>query len=204
MKIIYLSMVTLAMILASCGAEESSDKDQEAVESVNNTVELEEETQEVVNSFIISEGTVGIFVVGREVPQMPKELKIRQSEDLNNVIFNQLEDVVKLIMNHDAGGEHPEDKVIEEMMVLSGYYETAEGVMVGTTVEEFIEKLDDAKIYFSNVINELYIETPAYPKVQFIMSVEDYEGKIKKNQEKESLSLGDLVFGAKIKKIRVY
>lgn len=205
MKTVYYSIVPLCLIFVSCGAEETSESNEVVVDEVVNTIV--EEPDEVVNSFVISEGTVGIFVVGREVPDLPKELKMRkftEEDEQHNVIFNQLEDVVELIMNQDVGGIHHEDKVVEEMMVLSGYYETAEGLAVGSTVEDFIEKAENAKVYYSNVIQEIYLESPIYPNIQFIIAKSNYEGKLSKNSEKEELSLSDLVFGATIEKIRVY
>ena len=204
-----------AVLLVSCGGETSEEVVNEMNE-VSSEIVPEAVQEEVVNSFLLESKKVGLFSIGQEVPELPKELKIRQyteteqtdegpgEELLHNVIFNQLEDVIELIMDHQMGDKHHEDKNIEEMLVLSNYYETAEEIGVGSTIEEFQEAYPDAELWYTYVSDRYVAETTALPGVQFMFDEKDCIKKPNVNGDQNMMKFEHFKEGAKISKIRVF
>lgn len=204
--------VFTALLMTSCGGEEATEESSET-ETTETVEEVEEE--EIVNSFSISENVVGIFEIGASVPEkLPAELSMRQFveeedaegviiEHTHNVIFNQLEDVVELIMDQGSG-EHHEDKVIEEMYVLSNYYETDEAISVGSSVEEFQLAYPDATAWYSSELDMYFVESESVLGAQFMVVSEDVAKPAKGKSDMEEMDFEDFVPEAKIVKIRMY
>jgi hypothetical protein len=209
-KLAYL--VFIIPMCISCGGEAEEETSEE--ETSEEVVE-EEIVEEVVNSVLIESGSVGIFKIGEAVPTLPEELSLRhfnevdvniegeEMEHKHNVIFNILEDVVELIMDHTSG-EHHEDLHIEEMYVLSNYYATEEGITIGTSIEDFTAEFPDYKIWYSRVGNEYVIETEAYRNMYFLLSADDCTKEVSGNKDMEELKITDFNEEAKIKKIRLF
>ncbi|MFT4600527.1 MAG: hypothetical protein ACI857_000701 [Arenicella sp.] len=208
-------LITPLFFMFSCGSAEEGDSEVSAEDVVTEEV-IVEEVPEVINSFLLETKAAGIFIIGEEVPDLPDGLKMRHfveaelseegpGEELtHNVIFNQLEDVVELIMDHQMSEEHHEDKDILEMWVLSNYYETADAISVGSTIEEFEAAYPDAKVWYTYVSDRFILETEALPDVQFLLNAGDYMKTPKGNSDMEMMRLEDFEVGSKIVKIRMY
>jgi hypothetical protein len=204
------------LFLCSCGSDEQLENETDQVDSISEEVVEVNEEHEVVNSYQLETKAVGIFMIGQEVPKLPEDLKMRHfveaelteegpGEELtHNVIFNQLEDVVELIMDHQMTEEHHEDKDILEMWVLSNYYETAEGIGVGSTIEEFERVYPDVEVWYTYVSGRFIMETETLPDVQFMLSEDNYMKTPSAHADMEILKLEDFESGSKISKIRVY
>ncbi|MEO9533606.1 MAG: hypothetical protein ABJG68_01300 [Crocinitomicaceae bacterium] len=202
------------LFLVSCGGEVAEEVTNEVEDVVDDVVEQIEEP-EVLNSYLLESKNVGIFSIGQEVPNLPDELKMRQfleteqteegpGEELtHNVIFNQLEDVVELIMDHQSDEEHHEKK-IEEMWVLSPYYETSEEIGVGSTIEEFQAAYPDAEVWYTYVSDRYVVETPTLVDVQFILNPTDCIKTPSMNTDQNMMKFEHFAEGAKIQKVRVY
>lgn len=210
MKRLVFSILSAA-ILISCGEAEDTD---ETVESIDTTNQVEKPV-ELVNSFVLEEGKAGIFEIGKEVPKrLPEELSMRQFikeevdlegktvEHMHNVIFNQMEDILELIMN--KSGEHHEDKRIEEIMVLSEYYETADQVSVGSTVEEFQVVYNDATAWYSKSLNAYVLETETILGTQFLLDLSACKKKPSGTTDMIKVDFNKFAEGSTIKKIRIY
>lgn len=201
-------------LVFSCGSPEE-EVTEELVDEVTEDL-VEDEPEEVINSIVISSKNVGLFTVGAEVPNLPSELKIRQfvareesegelgPELTHNVIFNQLEDVLELIMDHQMDDEHHEDKNIQEMLVLSNYYETAKGIGVGSSIEDFQEAYPDAHIWYTYVSDRYILETDEIQDVQFYLDGADCNITPTGETDAEDIDLIDFNVGSKIQKIRVF
>ena len=143
----YILILVMAMIvLTSCDKEETANTINIERETVDQTVSENSEWEiGSEHSRLIQTMQVGHFRIGETVPEnSPSDLMMRRflEDDLNyegqeithvhNVLFNQIEDVLELIMERTETAYH-EDKLIEEMVVLSDYFKTAEGISIGST-----------------------------------------------------------------------
>lgn len=213
MKRLVLSAVAF-LLLVACGGQDVSEETTETTEvtSQEEKVIIEEAP---VNSIILSENIVGIFELGKEVPSsIPSELSMRQFteevkssdgqvvEHVHNVVFNQLEDLVELTMNQT--GEHHEDKLIQEMLVLSNYYETAEGIAVGSTIEDFQAAYGDATAWYSKTLDAYLLETESILGTQFILDASACSKKPGGSTDLIKMNFNKFTEGSKIAKIRVY
>ncbi len=212
MKKIFYSALILPLFVA-CGGD--SEHEEASDENSVDTIEVAEDMNEpeVVNSFIIQEGEVGIFTIGHPVPVLPEELKIRQGsmseiEDEVNVefevsmIFNHLEDVVDLKLEN-SDEEFHEDKNIIAMYVHSNYYHTELEIGVGSTIQEFMDTYSDYVLYYNNAQESFIIETPALPHIYFMLDGGEYNETPAGNSEMEELDPLDFAEGASIKSITV-
>lgn len=216
MKAIYITGIPLFLFFSCGSTEDDADSNALSETTTEDSIIVAEEEAEVINSILISSKNVGLFTIGSEVPTLPAELKMRQfvksemsegepgPELTHNVIFNQLEDVLELIMDHQMDDEHHEDKDIQEMMVLSNYYETSKGIGVGSTLEEFQEAYPDGHIWYSYVSDRYVLETDQLKDVQFILDGADCNITPKGSTDQEPIDFIDFKVGSKIKKIRVY
>ncbi|MBI3136648.1 MAG: hypothetical protein HYZ14_18385 [Bacteroidetes bacterium] len=199
-------------LLVSCGGSTEETTASENKDTVSQEpVVMEEPVTE--NSFVLESGAVGAFKIGEPLSALPDALKNRKAtimvmedgeevEHDQHIIFNSLEDVVELVMEkNDAKAE--EDLNIQEMKVVSNYYETADGIKVGATVSELVVVYPDIKLYYLGARGEIIGETSAYTGVQFVI---DPSGCTKKVSGKKDISLSESNFkdDAKIQYIRVY
>ncbi len=210
----YIFIASLLFIY-SCGSSSEEVEESETTD-VSEVVEEQEEEVAITNSFLLEAKACGNFIIGEEVPTLPEGLKMRHfveaeltdegpGEELtHNVIFNQLEDVVELIMDHQMNEAHHEDKDILEMWVLSNYYETADAISVGSTIEEFESAYPDAKLWYTYVSDRYVLETEALPDVHFLLNAEDCLKPPKGNMDMEMMKLEDFKEGSEIVKIRMF
>jgi hypothetical protein len=210
MKVLVRSFLIIPFLFACGGEEVEEETNSEETEIVT---EETTEVEEVVNKFDIRPGVVGIFEIGSQVPSLPEELKIRQftemdvndegkeEEHTHNVVFTQLEDVLDLMMDQGSG-EHHEDRLIQEMIILSNYYETAEEVKVGSTIEDFDYTYPENDFWYSPAHDWFFCETTSLEGVQFIIDAESVKKK-PQGTSNVAMSMSDFKAGAKIIKIRV-
>src|SRR5688572_29036213 len=173
-KIVY-SFGVIGLLISCSGSTDETTENKDTVSQ--EPVVIEEPAVE--NSFVLESEKVGVFKIGEPLPKLPTELNSRPAkvmvsengesvEHLEHVIFNSLEDVAELIMEkNDAKAE--EDLVIQEMRIITNYYETAEGIKVGTTVAQLLEEYGDSKLYYLGARGEIIAETPRFTGVQFVI-----------------------------------
>ena len=202
-------------LLISCGGstEETANTPDTANKDTTSQEPTVSEETVVENSFVLESETVGVFKIGEPLSKLPAELSSRKSttkitkdgveeEHVQHVIFNSLEDVVELVMEkNDAKAE--EDLNVEEMRVISNYYETTDGIKVGSTVGDMIQEWGEARFFYLGASGEMVAESPKYLGVQFVL---DKSGYNKKVTGKKDLPLSGSNFkdDTKVQYIRVY
>ncbi|MEX1002270.1 MAG: hypothetical protein WDZ35_09175 [Crocinitomicaceae bacterium] len=213
-KIFYLTIPFF--LLNSCNNESQQQEMNETADEVTDQNPDSNEQEEVkrVNSFLIEQDVVGIFQLGNEVPELPKELKMRHfTEEVtldgeiikhtHNVVFNQLEDVVELIMNQNSDEFH-DNREIEEMIILSSYYETEKGITVGSTKEEFKAAYPEATLWYSPGKSFYFLDTETIPGAQFVLNPKGCKREIKGGSATVQMKWSDFKEDAEIEKIRLY
>lgn len=210
-KLVY-SVGVIGFLFACGGSGEEVNTTETPVDTTQEVI-ITEEVKAPVNSFILESGVVGVFKIGQPVT-MPVELSSRKSsvtragvdgapqEHLQYVIFNSLEDVAELNMEKNAS-LHDEDLVIIDMRVISNYYETKDGIKVGSSVTQLTEKYTDTKFRYLGATGEIIGESKSMTGVQFVI---DPAGCTKKVTGTKDISLSSKNFSddAKIKYIRVF
>lgn len=201
-------------IMYSCSGSEEQENDQSTTEPEDPVAQ--EVVEEVVeNRYDIGTNVVGIFALGIQVPKLPEDLSLREftrmdmddegneAEHRHNMIYNQLEDCVELIMDQGSD-EHHEDRVIEEMIVLSNYYTTDDSISVGSSIEELDYVYAQTKFYYSSIHDWYFCESPDMERVEFIIDSEMVKNKPKGTGHRVPMSINDFTEGAKVVKIRVH
>ena len=218
MKSLFYTILIIPLSFMSCGgSEESEGADSNEETSTENTSEEETvDAEPPENTFAIGTEMVGIFRVGEAVPDpLPEELKSRHfletdvddsgksEEHTHNVIFTMLEDVVELTMEKGSD-KHHEDKHITEMLVLSNYYQTDQGIGVGSTIEEFKEVYPDMSVWYDKVHDRYHLETEILVGVQFLFDAEDVKREARGSADHQEINASYINEGADIDKIRVH
>jgi len=193
----------------------SEPADETAAEPIDTTTQVvvpEIVEPEIINSFVLESGTVGLFKIGAPMPKLPTEISSRKAtatltedgkkvDHVMYVISNSLEDIAEVIMVNDTTIAE-EDLTIQEVVVISNYYETSNNVKIGTTLTTFAEKHPDTKVWYNGATGELVAETSAYPEIQFILDP-DSSSKKPKGTKNINLSLSSFNEDTKIKTIKV-
>lgn len=166
-------------LVISCGApaEEPTTEPKDTT-----AVVVVPEVPVIENSFVLEAGVVGLFKIGQPMPQLPDVISSRKAsitlnedgaavEHVMFVISNELSDIAEIVMTKNDS-IYDEDLTIQQMNVISDYYETADNLKVGVYLATLLEKYPDAKIWYDGVNSEIVVETPAYDRVQFIINTE--------------------------------
>ncbi|MBK7129987.1 MAG: hypothetical protein IPM74_17690 [Crocinitomicaceae bacterium] len=201
--------IALLYVVISCGGsgEENITPPTDTTKTTQDVVD----EPEIVNSFVLETGTVGIFHIGAPISELPEVLNSRVGKVNTSVngkavehdafiIFNSMEDVAELILIDDST-KTDEERNIVEMKVIADYYETAEGIKVGSLVTEFGEKYTDAGYRYSSTSGEIIAETTALAGVEFIIDPAGCTKKIGKTDL--TLTASNFNETASIKYIRV-
>jgi hypothetical protein len=109
----------------------------------------------------------------------------------------------------NCSGWYWKDK-IRYLVIYSGAFKTKEGIGVGSTLEEIKEKFGKLQFYVGWIEedeNALRVLIKSYPKISFILKVDDYKGdweKISNIGEENSLSISDFRENTKIDRLTLY
>jgi hypothetical protein len=163
-------------LLVSCGGE-SERATENSSDSAKQETPVVAEEPAPQNSFILEPGVVGVFKIGQPISKLPVELNSRKTtvtrskdgfpdDHLQHVIFNSLEDLAEITMEKNDN-LHEEDLVIIDMRVISNYYETKEGVKVGTNITTLEEKYKDISFKYLGESGEIVAETETLPGIKF-------------------------------------
>jgi len=212
MKKIVCSFGVIGLLLSCGGSTEETPNPSENKDTVSHEPVVTEEPV-VENSFVLESGTVGVFKIGEPLPKLPAELNNRKAsvtliengesvEHDQHIIFNSLEDVVELTMEKNDG-KAEEDLNIQEMRVISNYYETPDVIKVGSTLTELFENYTDAKLYYLGARGEIIVETSVYTGIQFVIDPATCTKKVSGKKD-IPLSKSNFTEDAKVQYIRVY
>lgn len=208
--------IPILLFIYSCGdSTESETEETSEVVEIDSSSAPQEEPEPIINSITIEENTVGIFKIGEQVPErLPEELSMRQFieevevngktiEQTHNVIFNALEDVVELFMDQGTG-EHHTDMLIEEMWVLSNYYETSEQIHVGSTIHDFEGAYPNIKGWYAPDIDKFFVDTEDLLGAQFIVDDKSVDRAKPNGNTVVPVAISAFDQQAEIVKIRLY
>jgi len=198
------------VLFLSCGAP--AEEPTTETKDTTTQVVVPEVVPEVVNSFLLESGVVGIFKMGQPIPALPAELNTRKStvmvdedgtqvERIMHIVFNSLEDVAEITMEKNDAA-HESDLTVTSMKVISNYYETKDGIKIGTTLTQLMEKYPDVKLWYNGANSEIVAETTSYISVQFIINTESCT-KTLKGTKNINLTASNFNEEAKIKFIRI-
>lgn len=198
--------------LVSCGGPAEEPTNTETKDTVKEEVVVVEEPAPE-NSFLMESGIVGVFKIGQPIGKLPLELSTRKStvsrivdgapqDHVQLIVFNSLEDLAEITMEKNDN-LHEDDLVVIDMRVLSNYYETKDGIKVGSTVAELTGKYTDTKFRYNGSTGEIIGESAAQPGVQFVI---DPAGCTKKVSGSKDITLSSKNFteDAKIKFVNVF
>jgi hypothetical protein len=203
-----------AGVLVSCGApaEEPTTENKDTTTTAAEPPVVEE--PKIENSFLLEAGVLGIFKIGQPMPELPEELNSRRAihtitdaqgvtnEHVQYVIFNSLEDVAEITMEHNPSIPE-EELVIQEMRAITNYYETKDGIKIGTTVSAMMEKYPDTKIHYSGVTHDIVAEIPEFASVHFVINPSACTKTLKGNKD-ISLSAKNFNETAAVSQIKLY
>lgn len=212
-KLVYL--IGFVGLIASCGApaEDNTAGDKDTT-TASAPVIIQEEEPVVENSFLLETGVVGIFHVGEPMPAMPEELNSRKAivslkdetgamvEHTQYVVFNSLEDIAEVTLENDPG-KHDEDLRIQEVRVISNFYETSDGIKIGTPLTTLLEKYPDAEIRYDGLTHDIIAETNSYGNLHFVLDPAACTKSMSGNKD-ITLQARNFNEDAKIKTIKVY
>ncbi len=166
--------------------------------------------------FSIIKGAVGPFSVGAKFPgagQVPQSnftikrtsrTEMGEGEEytvvVDKVMFDNNE-IMELTKSFD-------DNTIDEIKVFSPMVKTAEGIGVGSTIDEFYNTYNDVKLWFTYISGMFIMECDKYENCQFLLSESDFKHNLNDSKYYQSdyitLKPSDFKKGAKIVSIRVF
>ena len=162
--------------------------------------------------FLIEDGAAGIFELGKPIPVSLKDYSITKVKQTRTTEEGPTQETVYLIAEGDTEilnilpaidpntGQTTGD--IGELRIKSEKYKTAEGIGVGSTIEEFIEAYPDHKIWFTYVSN-MYVIQAEELEAQFLLDEEDFTGEMKVTSAMTPLKKEDFREGARISLVRM-
>jgi len=155
--------------------------------------------------WLITDHGVGIFIVGQPIPFDALNYTVTSGVgalDKPFYLFSRTgENIVEIIPGVDSE-TWEYTKTIGTINVLSERLKTAEGIGVGSTIEDFVSAYPNFRLWF-NIEGMFVIETDQY-SVQFILDEADFTGDGKAYREINIIDLSDFKEGAKIKSVRIY
>lgn len=110
------------------------------------------------------------------------------------------------VSSDNCKGWYWKDKT-EYITIFSDLFKTKEGIGVGTTLEELQEKFGELHFYVGWIeedVNALQVEIKAYPKIKFILDIEDYKDNwedISLKGDENSITIANFKKGSKIKRL---
>lgn len=165
------------------------------------------------NKYLIRDMQAGPFKIGDEIPgpatmmtyQMRKEQQTRNTEEGPvtepvTIISENGEDLLMLKPGFESGNYN---NSINEIIILSSKYRTAEDIGVGSTIESFQKVYPDHKAWYTYVSEMFVIETPLV-KAQFLLDPRDYTGpKPRITSERTTLKTSDFIKSGMITQVRI-
>lgn len=177
------------MLLFACGGEENQAD--QLTEELNDALEtITEEIPNLEEEIVIYDITndkAGDFGIGDAIPTSSDDYMVEEKtvliqseegpyEETIHSVSNTDEELMVITPEYDyETGEYTDN--IGEINVYSDRFQTAEGIGVGSSLEEFMETYTDFSIWYTYVSDMYVIETEQY-NAQFILDGKGFEGDI--------------------------
>lgn len=204
--------LSLSIFLCSCNDQKKESDSMNASEKV----EQSEETKEVAiikEKFLIKGKAAGEFKIGASIPTSLKDYSITREQQVRTTEEGPTDEtIIKVTKGNEKfleilpsmdpiTGESTED--IGEIRITSELYKTAEGIGVGSSLDEFVRAYPDHKLWFTYVSNRYIVEADEV-EAQFLLEGTDFIGEKKITSEMTPLKKEDFREGSKIRMIRIY
>ena len=162
-------------------------------------------------SQLIKEHGVDIFRIGKQIPFNTENYTIKKEivtfeeaiEEPIYEVFENRQKIFSISPEYDYDREQFTDK-IGDIIVYSGKFRTAEGIGVGSSIEDFVRTYPDFIVWWTYISDRYVLDTKQYRHFQFELDGEDYLKEVEINGDMTVLNLSDFKKGSKIKKIRIY
>lgn len=197
------------IIIGSAIFSGCNDAEKRIVE--NEPAPVLEDSSEMEENLLISNGGAGSFELGKSISEVYELFEIEKTTQTRIAEGQKIKETVYIISEN---GKHEillkpqlnsaENKdLIGEIIIVSEDYQTAKGIGVNSTLTEFQKVYPDHKIWYTYVSDRYILETPEL-EAQFFLDEKDFTGEIKITSAQEPLKASEFVKGTKIQKIRLF
>jgi hypothetical protein len=174
----------------------------------NNQTKSEKSSIPTDENYLIKNDGVGIFRLGESIPFNNPNYTIKKDfvypegiEEPIYIVFENGQKILTITPKYDYSKEEYSTDGIDGIEIFSSKFKTAEGIGVGSTIENFANKYPDFYIWGHY---NLVIETGRYGRFQFYLDENDFIGKDGYWDGGPKLGLSDFKKGSKIQGIRIY
>lgn len=208
LKTLFMSLLVVTLFSCNCGKKPEKEKEQQENEVVS--------TKEFIENYLIEGSSAGDFKVGGEMlfPKDNQNVKVEkqintfmeEGNEFKEMEYKLLENAKTLIVlkaDYDSETELA-SKNISDIKVFSDKFKTAQGIGVGATLDEFILKYPNYKIWYTYVSDRYVLDTEELENVQFMLNKNDFTSEIKNTGDIMYLKKGDFKPTTKIALIRIF
>jgi hypothetical protein len=193
----------LAMTLLACASCGSNPEDTEQNQPVTTT------EAPAINTRLISTGGAGIFRIGDPVPassdslSIQKETRARTTEEgpISETVFS-VRRQGRELLNFLPADEITGNPTIGEIQIASEAFKTAEGIGVGSTLQDFTERYPEHQFWYTYV-SDMYVAEHPSGRLQFILDPQSVIRKPQVSSEQSPMQASDFKPGARIQKVRI-
>ena len=206
-------LVIIALITVGCGGRTNNNKQvkTDIIVSLEDSTFQNQNQNQTNKEFLITENGVDIFFIGKQIPfndekySIVKELEFFEEgiEEPIYIVFKKEQKMFQIRPEYDYDTEQFTDK-IGSITVFSDEFKTAEGIGIGSSIENFINIYPDFTTWYTYLGGLYVIDTEQYKRLQFLLDEKDYLKKIEFDSDLTELKISDFKSHAKIKKIRIY
>jgi hypothetical protein len=202
----------VAIIVSSCKNQEKTVDQSETTKEEKTEVFKTIEGGEVC--YTIGDQYAGEFIIGNDIPKQEdldhftiSKKEIKKMEEGTEIIeeYYEISKDDKEVLTLKPQIQRINGKtfeLIQEIEVISDKYKTSFGITVGSDIEAFMSAYPDFKIWYSYV-GDIYVVESEQIQAQFLLSADDFKGKIENPSDVVFLKADDFNGGAKIQKIRI-
>lgn len=174
-----------------------------------------EKSQYSRDIYLISDGEVGIFQIGRKIPfERAKEFNFDVRKEIQTEYFAEgseeipvyfvskgKKDQLKITPEFDYSS-HSYNTKISRIEVLSEEFRTQESIGIGASIETFINTYPDYKIWYSYLDDSYFLETN--DKIKFLLKKEAYKaGEVDFVSDLTPLNISDFNLQSTIESIQI-
>ena len=204
MKKIVMILFALALIVGSCGQATKQQSKPDNTESIVD-FESKENPIQMRENHLIRENGVDIFLIGKQVPFNAESYTIKKEfiqfeegiEEPIYDVFKSEQKVFRIRPDYDYDTEQHTDKIFA-ITIFSSEFKTAEGIGVGSNIEDFVKTYPHFKVWYSYIGGQYWIEAEQHKSIRFILDEKDYLKEIEFDSDLTEIQLSDFKNQSKI------
>lgn len=213
-----LCLLALFVFVSSCGEPaaptdlpDEAEKTTISTEPTENAAEpAAPEPTEAPNA-VITEGKVGSFILQQPMPEsgytVTKEMKTSEGEGEAEPVYLVKDGETLLLEITPVFSVETEDFTDQPgaILVYDSRFKTAEGIGVGSSIEELMATYDGVELWYTYVSGLFVAEAKGVNNIQFLVDPNAYIGKTKlEGSDQISLTKEDFKANTSIVNVRVY